>query len=297
MSRSLEFKVGLTVLSAILIAIVGIVWLKEMSLHTRKRVYVVAFPNTGGLAASDEVRVNGLREGQVRAMRLAGDHVLVDLELASELRLTRASRVAIRDVGMMGEKVIAIDLQPGGEVYAPSDTVQGIYEPGMSEVVGRIGGSIDAITALVGDLDDVSKDLKGGGQLKQAIGDFAATSHELSALVRENRASLTRTMQNFSEASGTAKSLTTGREQQLSKAMDDFASAAEKMDRLSGRLDSLRASVQGLTSKVNSGNGTLGRLVNDQRLYDDLSTSVTSLKGLIEDIKAHPKKYFKVSVF
>ena len=267
-----------------MLLILGIMWLKEMSLHASKRVYLVSFPNTGGLAASDEVRVNGMREGQVRGMRLAGDHVIVDLELASELRLTRSSRVAIRDVGMMGEKVIAIDLHPDGDLYAPADTVQGIYEAGLSEVMGRIGGSIDAITGLLGDLDDVTKDL-------------ATTSHELRVLVTENRASLNQTMRNFSQASATAKSLTTGRERQLSQAMDNFASAAEKMDRLSGRLDSLRASMQTLASRVNSGDGTLGRLVNDQKLYDDLGASVSSLKGLIEDIRKNPKKYFKVSVF
>ena len=297
MSRSLEFKVGLTVISALLIAILGIVWLKELSLHAKTRVYIVTFPNTGGLAASDEVQVNGLRKGQVRSMRLAGDQVLVDLELSSDVQLTRESRVAIRDVGMMGEKVIAIEWRRNGTAYAPADTVQGIYEPGISEVMGRIGGSVDAITALVDDLHDVTQQLKSGGQLAKTIDDFSATSRELRAVVTENRVTLNQTLRNFSDASKSAKSLTTDREAQLGKAMDNFSSAAEKIDRLSGRLDSLRATAQALTSRVNSGDGTLGRLVNDQRLYDDLSGSVTSLKSLIEDIKKNPKKYFKVSVF
>lgn len=297
MNRGLEFKVGLTVLAAIAIAIAGIVWLKEMTVHAKKRVYLVTFPNTGGLAASDEVQVNGMREGQVRGMRLDQDRVIVELELDNAVLLTRDSRVAIRDVGMMGEKVIAIELRQTGGTYATTDTVQGIYEPGMSEVMGRIGNSVEAVTALVEDLHDVTQQLKGGGQLAKTMQDFAATSHELRTLVSENRAALSATLQNFSDASKTAKSLTTDRQAQLGKAMDSFSSAAEKMDQLSGRLDSLRASAQTLTSRVNAGDGTLGRLVNDQRLYDDLSSSVSSLKGLIEDIKKNPKKYFKVSVF
>jgi phospholipid/cholesterol/gamma-HCH transport system substrate-binding protein len=296
-NRGLEFKVGLTVLTAIAIAIAAIVWLKEITLHAQKRVYIVAFPSTGGLAASDEVQVNGMRKGQVRDMRLSGDRVLVDVELESDVTLTHDSRVAIRDVGMMGEKVIAIELRSTGGAYTARDTVPGIYESGISEVMGRVGASIDAVTALVNDLHDVTQEIKGGGELGTTIRDFAATSHELRAVVTENRAQMTQTLRNFSDASRTAKSLTTDREQQLREAMDHFSSAAEKMDRLSGRLDSLRASVQTLTTRVNSGDGTLGKLVNDQRLYDDLSTSVTSLKVLIEDIKKNPRKYFKVSVF
>src|SRR4051812_8084464 len=109
--RGLEFKVGLTVVTAIVLAIVAIVWLKEISIAQKKRTYVVTFPSTGGLAASDQVQVNGMRKGQVKDMELAGDHVVVRLELAHDVVVTRPSIVAIRDVGLMGEKVIAIDLK------------------------------------------------------------------------------------------------------------------------------------------------------------------------------------------
>ena len=69
------------------------------------------------------------------------------------------------------------------------------------------------------------------------------------------------------------------------------------MDALTGRLDSLRAVIQTVTVRVERGEGTLGKLVNDDKLYADLNTSVQSLKSLIEDIKANPKKYLKISIF
>lgn len=293
----MEFKVGLTVIVALATLIACVVWLKELSLHAKKRLYRVIFPTTGGLAASDEVRVNGLRKGQVRDMRLVGDRVLVELELSNDVNLTRDSRVAIRDLGMMGEKVISIELRTTGGAYGPRDTVPGEYEAGLGEVLSRLGVTVDAIAQLAQDLRDLTHDLNRDGQLQQVVRNFSATSEELRALVTENRAALNRTVQNFSDASQTAKSLTTGREAQLRQALDDFSAAAEKMDRLSGRLDSLRAVVQSLATRVNSGEGTLGRLVNDERLYDDLSGSVASLRLLIEDIKKNPKKYFKVSMF
>ena len=297
MSRTTEFKVGLTVLFALVTLLAAVVWLKEISLHSRKRTYLVAFPTTGGLAASDEVRVNGLRKGQVRDMQLVGDRVLVDLELEKDVTLTRDSRVAIRDVGLMGEKVIAIDLRMSGGAYGPRDTVEGQYEPGLSEVMGRIGGTVDAVADLAVELRDVTRTLNGDGQLQEVVREFGATSKELHQVVVENRALLRETLRNFSEASKTAKSLTSDREEQLRKTLDDFSSAASKMDRLSSRLDSLRAVVQTVATRVNAGEGTLGRLVNDEKLYNDLSSSVTSLRALIEDVKKNPKKYLKVSVF
>ena len=169
------------------------------------------------------------------------------------------------------------------------------YPEGMKYKVRQ--HTVDAVTELAKELRDVTHALNRDGQLEKTVQDFAATSHELRGVVTENRVLLTQTMNNFSAASKTARSLTTDREAELRAALDHFSSAAEKMDRLSGRLDSLRASVQVLTNRVNDGDGTIGKLVNDKQLYDDLSGSVASLKFLIEDIKQHPKKYFKFSVF
>ena len=282
---------------ALIVLIAGIVWLKDVSLHSRKRVWTVAFPNAGGLAASDEVQVNGIRRGQVRSMRLVGDRVIVDIELSRDVTVTNDSRVAIRNVGLMGEKVIAVDLRATGAAYGARDTIPGIYEPGLGEVMGQVGAAVEAVAELASDLRDISHSLNRNGRLEAAIEDFRSTSEQLRIVVAENRGRFNETMRNVAATARTAKTLTVDREPQLRKAIDDFASAAEKMDRLSGRLDSLRAVVQSVTSRVNAGEGTLGRLVKDDKLYDDLSASLTTLRALADDIKKHPKKYFHFSVF
>jgi phospholipid/cholesterol/gamma-HCH transport system substrate-binding protein len=95
------------VLAAIVILILGVTWLKEFSLSNKVRVWHVRFPQAGGLGKSDEVQVNGIRKGSVSEMKLVGDEVLVDLALATDVTLTSDSRVSIRNVGLMGEKIIA----------------------------------------------------------------------------------------------------------------------------------------------------------------------------------------------
>ena len=257
----------------------------------------MAFSNTGGLSASDEVQVNGIRKGQVRSMRLDGDRVIVRLELSRDVLITSDSRIAIRNVGLMGEKVIAVDLRATGAPYTARDTIQGSYEPGLGEAMGRIAETIDSVAELSAQLRELALTFQRDGRLQGTLRNFNQTSEQMRLVVSENRALLNETMRNLAATSRTAKSLTADREAQIRKALDDFASAAENLQRLSGRLDSLRTEIHTLAARLNSGQGTLGKLVQDDKLYDELNTSLASLRELIEVVKKNPKKYFHVSVF
>jgi phospholipid/cholesterol/gamma-HCH transport system substrate-binding protein len=297
MSRKTEIQVGATVLAALAVLVWGVTWLKEISIQRKVRVWYVSFPQSGGLGPADEVQVNGIRMGEVRSMRLVGDHVVVSLALSQEITLTRLCRVSIRNVGLMGERVIAVDLKQGGEPYAPRDTIQGVYEQGLSEVSASLGEAMGAVSLLSDEVRGVAEVLSKSGDLTATLKNFRQTSEDLKLAVRENRAMLKTTIENFSAASQATKRLTADREAELKGALSDFASAAEKMDSLAGRLDSLRATLQSVTGKLDSGKGTLGKLVNDDKLYQDVSAATHNIKALIEDIKANPKKYFKFEIF
>lgn len=297
MSRRTEIEVGLTVLAAVGILLWGVTWLKEFQIQRSVRVWQVLFTQTGGLSTSDEVQVNGLKKGSVRAVHLTGDGVIVDLALASEVTLTRDSRVTIRNIGLMGEKVIAVDLRSTGGAWTEKDTIPGGYDKGLPEVMGDVATTISAVTELTGKLATLVSATDKSGDLGATMKNVRLTSEELRGTVTESHRSLRITLDNFAAASKTAKGLTTDREAQLSKAIGDFASAAEKLDRLSDRLDSLRAVMQSVTAKVDRGDGTLGKLVNDRKLYTDVAATVDSMRALIIDVKKNPKRYFKVSVF
>ena len=297
MGRTREIQVGVTVLLALGITLWGVTWLKQLSLARRVRVWHVTFPQTGGLSTSDEVQVNGLRKGNVQSVALVRDHVSVDLALASDIALTTDCRVAVRNVGMMGEKVIAVDLHASGAPYAATDTIPGIYEKGIPEVMAGVGGTIDAISELATQLKALADALDKNGNLTQTLTNLHDTSEELKAAVVENRAQLRLTIANFNASSRTVKSLTTDREAELRKALDSFERSAAGLERLTLRLDSLRATLQSVSGKVDRGDGSLGKLVNDPRLYDEARQTVTELKALIADIKTNPKKYVQVKVF
>jgi len=297
LSRKSEIQVGITVLGALAILIVGIVWLKDYSMHRDQRVWRVRFQQTGGLAASDEVQVNGMRKGAVSSMKLDGDHVLVDLALDKEVQLTRDSRVAIRNVGLMGEKVIAIDLATTGGVYPKNEIIPGVYELGVPEVMASMGGAVDNVNKITAQLSRIADAMGQNGDLANAVHNFRETSENLKAAVQENRVALKSTLGDFAAVSKTARGLTTDKEAQLRATLDNFSKAAENLNHVAGRLDSLRSSLQTISSRVEHGQGTLGKLVNDDKVYKDLNASILALRLLIEDIKANPKKYLKFSMF
>ena len=128
MSRRTEIQVGATIIVALVALVGGVTYLKEITLGKKVNTWHVSFPQTGGLGESDEVQVNGIRKGSVGGVRLIGDHVIVDLELSSDIQITRDSKVAIRNIGLMGEKVIFVDLHLSGTPYTDRDTIPGILD-------------------------------------------------------------------------------------------------------------------------------------------------------------------------
>ncbi|MEO5617067.1 MAG: MlaD family protein [Candidatus Eisenbacteria bacterium] len=297
MSRRTEIQVGLTVLAALAILIFGIAWLKDFSLTRKQSVWMVHFPQTGGLATADEVQVNGIRKGDVKKVDLVADGVIVNLVLSSELILTRDCVVSIRNVGMMGEKVIAVTLRTSGQPYTERDTIPGVYELGLPEMAAGLGSTVGSISSLTTQLERVAISLNEDGHLTETLKSFRLASEDLRQTVRENRSTLQILVTDLGATAKTARTLTAGREEELKRTLDHFASSAEKLDRMAGRLDSVRASLQSVSSKVDRGQGTLGKLVNDDKVYDDTRAAVAELKALITDIRANPKKYLTVKIF
>jgi phospholipid/cholesterol/gamma-HCH transport system substrate-binding protein len=295
--RTTEIQVGVTVVAALAVLIWGVTWLREFKIGKQVRVWTVSFPQTGGLGPSDEVQVNGIRKGSVSTIDLAGDHVVVHLALQRDIELTRDCRIAIRNVGLMGEKVIAVDLQATGEAWSDRDTIPGIFEPGMGEFMANAGPSFDAMNRVIMSLDRLAQRLDREGEVDKTIANLRQASDELLKAMKENRALLNETLRNARDASRTARNVTTGREEQLRQTLDGLERGARNFERLTASMDSAMVAMKQVADKANGGNGTAAMLLNDRKLYDESRATLQSLKELIDDIKKNPKKYVDVSIF
>lgn len=297
LKRTTEIQVGLTVIAALVVLIWGVTWLREFKVGSKTHLWIVSFPQTGGLGPNDEVQVNGIRKGSVAKIDLVGDHVVVNLALERDIVPTRDSRIAIRNVGLMGEKVIGVDLRATGEPWTARDTIPGVFEPGMGEFMASAGPSFDAMNRVILSLDRLAARLDRDGEVDKTIGNLRQTSEEMHKTMQENRALLNETLRNVRDASRTARNVTTGREEQLRQTLDGLERGAKNFERLTVRMDSVLAVTKQVMDKANTGNGTAAMLLNDRKLYDESRATLQSLKELIDDIKKNPKKYLDVSVF
>lgn len=297
MSRRYEIQVGLTVLASLVVLGWGVLWLRGYQASAKTKVWHVSFPQTGGLGEGDEVQVNGIRMGSVKQMQLRGDHVIVDLMLDERVVVTRDSRVIVRNVGLMGEKVIGVDLRATGAPWTERDTIPGEYEKGIPEVMGDVALTIESVSELTDQLTKLAGTADRKGDVTAALANVRQASDELRLTLSDNRRALSSAVTDFAATARTTRQLTAGREAQLARTIDHFSSSAEKLDRLSGRLDSLQMVLTSVTRKIDRGDGTLGQLVNDRKLYTNMAAMVDTMRALIADVKKNPKKYFKVEIF
>jgi phospholipid/cholesterol/gamma-HCH transport system substrate-binding protein len=295
--RTTEIQVGITVVAALAVLIWGITWLREFKVGEKVRVWHVSFPQTGGLGASDEVQVNGIRKGSVSMIELVGDHVVVELALARDIVLTRDCRVSIRNVGLMGEKVIAVDMTDSGAAYTDRDTIPGIFEPGMGEFLASAGPTFDALSRVILSLDRLTQRLDRQGDVDRTMANLRQTTEELLKATKENRAILRETLTNARAVSKTAKTLTTDREAQLRQTLDGLERSTRNFERLTNRMDSVLTVAREIGDKTSHGDGTAAALLNDRKLYDETRETLQSLRDLIADMKKNPKKYVHLSIF
>jgi phospholipid/cholesterol/gamma-HCH transport system substrate-binding protein len=298
-SRNAEIAVGVTVIVALGVVIWSVTALKQVRLREATRHWKVAFSDVGGLAEDDPVSVNGVKKGSVKAIELApGGRVIVDFILAKDVRLKDADRVFIRNVGMMGEKFIAIAPAPAGRpLDAERDTIVGVYESGIPEVVSQMGDALASLERLSDQFDRLLQIAEERNTVRTSLANVEAASLELRKTIAESHQDLVALANNLRATSEIARRTAETNEPKVARALDDVSRTSVRVDSLIARLDDLSGELADVSRKINSGEGTTAKLINEHELYDDTRTTLKELTALVRDLRSNPKKYFKVSVF
>ncbi|MBD5415128.1 MAG: MCE family protein [Bacteroides sp.] len=289
--------IGLSAVVALAILVFGINYLKGINLFHTSNYYFAVYDDVTGLAVSAPVNANGFKVGQVREMNyLYNDpgHVQVELALDADLKITKGT-VAVLTTDLLGTASITLEI-PKTSDYLPkgatleskkdSGLVDGLSEdlmPGVKSMLPKIDSLLVALTNVVADpaltatikrLDAISADL--------------AT---VSANVAKATKPLPGVIDNASAITANLKS--------MSVSLDSLGAELNKLP-LNETMADVHATVQNLkeiTDKLQTSDSSLGMLLNDPALYESLNKTVASLDSLITDVKAHPKRYLKFSVF
>lgn len=332
--RTSDFVVGITVLVVTAVLLAVVLWVKQADLGRRKSELLVRTRDVGGVALGNPVVIRGVRAGQVQGIAL-GERgwVVLTLGIDKSIPLPSDPVVLLVASSLFGEWQATVTEYAGvppdrelraalAEARTSGDTLAGAMLPDIAQltsVAGRISGDV----AKVADRVQVAFDDKAAKELRESIRNFALLSGDLARTVNAQSKNLDRisievqtglktvnaAAENLNSFSRRVDSATSRGELQtiitnsqnaareLVATTTRLREIAEGLNRTDSRLASAMSRADSVFAKVNSGQGSLGLLVNDARLYRNSDSLVTELRALLADVKKNPKRYFNVKVF
>jgi len=295
--RGTELTVGVAVIIAIVVLVGGIIWIKGCQVATREHEYRVAFDEVGGLTVGDPVTVLGVERGSVKKIELGRAQVYVNLSVDKTIKITRDTQFYIRNIGLMGEKYVAITLGKEPEPVSRNEILSGRFESGVPEVVGEIGIALKDFEKTVRKVHDVLDQVEKEGKISGTFDNLNQFSSQLRGTLEENRGDLRAAVDDLRYTSSKLRQFAEARGPEIDTTVTQLSELTRDLDGLVTKLEGLSLAVESLVEKVEGGQGTLGKMVNDDTLYSEMKTTLEEAKALIADIKKNPKRYLKLSVF
>lgn len=301
MKLSKEIKTGLLAVFAISTFILGYNYLKGSSLFKTERVFYAVYENVEGLGISSAVNINGFRVGKVQNIEIDKNTglMIVTFSVENDFQFSKQSIARIYGGGIIGGKSLAIiPVFESNVIATTGDTLQSQVEEGIMELVNdrltplqmKIESAVEGVDSLMVAVNDVL-DEKSRKNLRSSIADlnaitssFVVSSTKLQSLLTNNEDKLNRTFDN------------------LDTTTQNFAAFSDTLAQvnLNQMVNELEATIQNfkaLSENLNNGEGTLGKLLNDDSLYDNLEFATKQLEELLQDVKLNPTRYINVSLF
>ena len=289
MKYSKELVIGLTTFATIICFIWGYNFLKGKNVFTQKRDYYAFYEHVHGLAIGQPVTINGFKIGQVTDITFDysfNGPLLVAFNISKPVDFTKDTKVRIYDMDIMGAKGLQVDLGTSKEMAAPGDTLLGDIQISLTEQVTKQFVPIKAGTEkLVSVLDSTLRSI-------------TTLTDKATLLIAANHNNLTSAVENID----TLSDVFTSQRQEITSILKNMNAFTE--DLANANIENTIGSINGTMTKlnsvitdVNSGNGTLGKLIKDGDLYSEMNQSLEQLELLLEDMREHPKRYVHFSLF
>jgi phospholipid/cholesterol/gamma-HCH transport system substrate-binding protein len=295
--RGLEIRVGAVVLLAGVLLVVGTMWFQRFAVAEKRYSFFVRFTDVGGLISGDPIFVNGVERGKVKTIDLRPKEIVVEMAVKQGVAVPKDSEITLTAVGIMGERQVTIVRGSAPNAIAPGDTVNGKLLPGLGEVMGRTGDIIDEVETALGNLRDVTEALNADGKLKQGVADFAATGKSARDMTEENRARINRTLDNLDRSTSQLTKLLDSHYADIDSSLTAFGKAGREVQNTVTHLTEISDNLKQISTNLKDGKGSAGRLLNDQTLVLRLESTTASLDSLLKDMRAHPNRYVKFSLF
>jgi len=302
-------KIGILVVLCLTLLIWGINFLKGRDIFRTEKVYYARYKNVGGLTATTLVTLNGLKIGYVREIYFAEDlsgDLMVKIALHNNFPLPTGTSAQISSSDLLGSKVVKLNLGKSSRLLQANDTLASQMDADIMQQVNEQLAPIKAkAERLIENLDSIvstaSRIMNSDAQhnitesirqVHNTMTNIENISSNLNEVISVQKKNLSSTISNIGEITGNLKN-NSGK---ISQIMNNFSVFSDSLTKLEinktvGHINYSLDELNRIISKIDTANGTLGLLVNDPGLYQNINHSTENLNRLLVDFRLNPKRY------
>lgn len=296
-----ELKIGLTVIVAIIVAFLGYTFMKDIPLFKSSTTIHTKFDQVYGLTPGNVVNIKGFKIGTVKRMDLLdSDSTRVTLNIEEGHQIPKGSVALLKSSGVLGGKFIEIEKSDSQEIVQDQGSIEGKFEKGIMDSFAEegerlsddISGSIRGVEELVTSLNQTMNE-ENKQNISGIIRNLESSTGSLNKVIQDRQTDLDQmiqeaknTLQNLEELSGDNK-------EKLSTLIENLEATSAELETLSTGLNETNLTLNEVLVKINNGEGTLGKMVNDPSLYNNIDSLSVNLNQLIKNINDDPGKYMK----
>lgn len=302
MKVSNEIKIGITVVIAIVVAYFGFRVMRDVPLFASSKIIYTKFDDVTGLLPGNIVAIKGFKVGSVSKMDFIQeeDSTLVTLNIDEEIDIPVGSIATIVSPGPIGAKYIEIVKSDSDESYKNGDQITGVFGSGILEEFAEKGEELtDDIISTIKNLDTllvgVNNTLDGDSQenIKSTLKNISESTGTLDEVIQKSQADITDLINSVNNVMADLDTLSGDNRENLNSILESLEKTSSELEILSSELNTTSVTLNDILFKINEGEGTFGKMVNDSSLYNNLDSLTFNLSKLIKNIDENPGRYLK----
>ncbi len=292
-----EIKVGIIGLVGLVLFYLGSNFLKGIDFFSPVKQYYAVYNNVDGLVVANPVIVNGYSVGRVSNIKILqsqNNKILVTMDIDEDLIIYKSSVATLSSNDFLGSKAIILSIHDVLNPLNEGDTIIAEVDRGLSELLEKATPITDNISITISRLNDLLFSLKGSGDMisntLENLNDVLTNSNEL---IESNKSTITNTLNNLNDLS---KDLSEKIEK-IDPLLDGAQTIVNKLNSVDfentfDQIDILITSINDVFDDIDSGKGTLSKLLADDSLYNNLNKTAFDLDKLLSHINENPKHFF-----
>lgn len=301
MKFSNEAKVGLTVILAFLVAVVGFRFMRDVPIFRQTLEISATFERGDGISQGSIVNVSGVKVGSVSRVQLTPEHrVRVIMRLDDQIPIPRNSVAQLTSQGIVEGKSIVIRLGDSEQMLQFGDEIEGVYVESMTEVLGARSEEIAGdVSESLSELNVFLRQLNAAFDddtrvtLDETLESASKATRQIADILENKQREIGDAIDAGSRMMSQLDTLATDNRPRIDSVMVALQKNMEELEKVRMEVESATANLNNILEKINNGEGTLGRLVNDASVYENLDELTKELTELVRGINENPGRYLR----